>query len=71
MVKLIGSERCDGCKALENLLRSKKVEFTKLSIDDTEVREYLISEKIFTIPVLITDKGRAIGFDPEKVEEIL
>jgi len=60
-----------------DLLRTKESEYTELGLDDPSLREDQIIDimikypKLIERPIVVTEKGAAIGRPPEKVLEIL
>ncbi|MDY6881473.1 MAG: glutaredoxin family protein [Desulfatiglans sp.] len=63
---------CAPCESLKRYLKEKGVEFTvKDLLMDEEAAEYLADKNIRSTPVLQVDDELVVGFQKEKVDELL
>jgi glutaredoxin len=57
---LIQSPECPHCKKVKKYLKENSIEFTKLSIDDVEARNFATFLNFKTIPILIIKNGKNV-----------
>ena len=57
---LIQSVTCPHCKKVKKYLKENNIEFTKLSIDDIEARNFATFLNFKTIPILLIKDGKSV-----------
>ena len=63
---------CPPCERLKVYLRERGVEFTvKDLLMDEEAAEFLAERGVHSTPVLQVDDELVIGFQPDRIEELL
>lgn len=57
---LIQSQTCSHCKKVKEYLKENNIEFTKLSIEDVEAKNFVTFLNFKSIPILITKEGKSV-----------
>lgn len=71
-VTVYTSTTCTFCKATKNFLNENNVEYTERNIDkDKEAMNYLIEHGHRGVPVSVIDGQEVVGFDRERLTELL
>lgn len=65
------SDTCPYCNEAKAYLASKEINFIEKNIKDSDARKELISMGIRSVPVIIIDEEKIIGFDVEKINSLL
>ncbi len=66
------SNTCPYCFQVKDYLKEKNVSFTEKNIStDTEARKDLISKGFMGVPVIYIDDEAVVGFDKDKLEQLL
>ena len=59
------------CMATKSWLRNNNFTFIEKNISDDIIREEILALGYRTTPVIITEKGPIVGFNPTKLSEAL
>lgn len=71
-VKIYTSSTCHYCVATKEYLHEKGVEYTEKNVQtDKEARKELMAMGHMGVPVLVIDGEEVVGFDKEKIDELL
>ena len=73
-VVIYSTPTCPYCKKTKDYLSQKKISFTEYNVaaDRDKAREMMEKTRQMGVPVvIIDDKDIIIGFDPEKLDELL
>ena len=73
-VVIYSTPTCPYCKKTKDYLSQKKISFTEYNVaaDRDKAREMMEKTRQMGVPaVIIDDKDIVIGFDPEKLDELL
>ena len=71
-VIVFSSNTCPHCHTVKEFLSQKGVEFTERNIQtDPEARKELMKKGIMAVPVVEIDGETIVGFDRDKIEELL
>lgn len=66
------SNTCPYCTLAKNYLSEKGVEYTEKNVQtDKDARKELMSMGHMGVPVLLVDGQEIVGFDKEKLDELL
>lgn len=71
-VVLYSSSTCPYCHLAADYLKENNVAFEEknISVDD-EARKFLVKNKIMGVPAIYVDEELVMGFDKEKLNELL
>lgn len=72
-VKIFSTPTCTYCVTLKEFLKEKHIEFEDVNVaEDKEAREEMINKsKQMGVPVVEIDGEIIVGFDKEKISELL
>lgn len=71
-VTLYSSNSCPYCHMAADYLEEHKVAFEMKNIsEDPEARKFLVDNKIMGVPAIYIDDELVMGFDKEKLNELL
>ncbi|WFA08506.1 glutaredoxin family protein [Tissierella sp. Yu-01] len=71
-VTVYTSNTCPYCTLAKNYLTEKGVDYTEKNVQtDKEARKELMSMGHMGVPVLVVDGQEIVGFDKEKIDELL
>lgn len=71
-VVVYSSNTCPYCTLAKDFLTEKGVEFTEKNVQtDKEARKELMDMGHMGVPVLVIDGEEIVGFDKDKIEELL
>lgn len=66
------SNTCPYCTLAKNYLSEKGIEYTEKNVQtDKDARKELMSMGHMGVPVLLVDGQEVVGFDKEKLDELL
>ena len=69
---IYSSNTCQYCIAIKDFFKSHGLSFTEKNIsENSEFRKELIKKHIMGVPYTLIDGESALGFDIEKIKEIL
>lgn len=73
MVIIYSTPTCVYCNTLKEYLNSKKIEFKELDVskDEKELEKMVAISGQMGVPVIDIDNNIIIGFDKQKVDELL
>lgn len=73
MIKIYSTPTCVYCNSLKEYLKSKNMEYTDVdvSVNEKELEEMVEISGQMGVPVIDIDGNIIIGFDREKVDELL
>lgn len=71
-VTVYASTSCHYCHMIKDYLDEKNIPYVEKNIDeDSEARAFLIKNRIMGVPATYIDDVQVIGFDKEKIDELL
>lgn len=71
-VVVFTSNTCPHCYTVKEFLSQKGVEFTEKNVQtDPAARKELIQKGIMAVPVVVIDGETIVGFDRDRIEELL
>lgn len=71
-VTLYSSNTCPYCHMAADYLKENNVEFEERNVsEDPEARKFLVQNKIMGVPAIYVDDELVMGFDKEKLNELL
>lgn len=71
-VVVFTSNTCPHCHTAKEYLTQKGVEFTERNVhEDPNARKELMQKKIMGVPAIFIDDEIIVGFDKERVDELL
>ncbi len=66
------SDTCGYCHAVKDYLNNKNIPYTEKNISkDMAARRELVSQGYMGVPVIIVGDQTVVGFDKEKLEQLL
>lgn len=66
------SNTCPYCTLAKNYLEDKEVAYTEKNVQtDRAARQELVSMGHMGVPVIVIDGEEIVGFDKEKIDEVL
>ena len=69
---IYSSNTCQYCIAIKDFFKSRSLSFTEKNIsENSEFRKELIKKHIMGVPYTLIDDESVLGFDIEKIKEIL
>lgn len=73
MIKIFSTPSCTYCKTLKSYLTNNNKQFidVDVSADENELNEMVKLSGQMSVPVLQIDKNVIIGFDKQKIDELL
>ena len=73
MIKVFSTPTCAYCDTLKEYLKEKKVDFKDIDVskDDAALDEMIKNSKQMAVPVVDIDGEIIIGFDKEKINQLL
>jgi glutaredoxin-like YruB-family protein len=73
MIKIYSTPSCVYCKTLKSYLTSKGIEFSDIdvSVDEKELDHMVKVSGQMGVPVVEIDDNVIIGFDKQKIDELL
>ena len=73
MIKIYSTPTCVYCKSLKEYLTSKNIAFTDVdvSLDEKELEKMVAISGQMGVPVVEIDGNIIIGFDKQKIDELL
>lgn len=73
MIKIYSTPSCVYCKGLKEYLTSKNFDYSEVdvSVDEKELEEMVEISGQMGVPVIDIDGNVVIGFDKERVDELL
>ncbi len=73
MIKIYSTKNCKYCIQVKEFLKEKDVEFEEKKIDDDQeaLQEMRNLTGIMSVPVIEHNGKVVIGFDKEKIEELI
>jgi len=72
-VEVYSTPTCMYCNLLKDFLKEKDVEFTEINVaEDEEKRTYIVEKSgQMGVPVILIDEEVVIGFNKDKISELL
>ena len=71
-IDIYSSNTCQYCVAVKDFFNSHNLDFTEKNIsENSEFRKELIKKHIMGVPYVVIDNESVLGFDIEKIKEIL
>lgn len=71
-VTVYTSSTCPHCTSAKEFLRGKGVDFTEKNVTtDPTARKELIKKGYMGVPVIIVDEEEMVGFDKNRLEQLL
>lgn len=71
-VIIYSSNTCSVCKAAKNYFNENNIDYEERNIDkNPEYTQFLIDNGYRGVPVIIIDGQQLLGFDRQKVEQLL
>ncbi|AKL94112.1 glutaredoxin [Clostridium aceticum] len=71
-VVVFTSNTCPHCVTAKEYFNEKGISFTERNVQtDTEARKELMKKGIMAVPVVMIDGEAVVGFDQNKIEELL
>ena len=71
-IDIYSSNTCQYCVAVKDFFTSHNLDFTEKNIsENSEFRKELIKKHIMGVPYVVIDNESVLGFDIEKIKEIL
>jgi len=71
-IKIYSTETCPHCQSAKSYLRSKGFKFEEFNVQtNKEARQELINKGYRGVPVLVIDGVDVVGFDKEKIDQLL
>ncbi len=73
MVKIYSTPTCVYCKTLKEYLKKNKVEFQDIDVskDEKELQKMIKDSGQMGVPVVDIDGEIVVGFDKQKIDELL
>ncbi|MBP2027515.1 glutaredoxin-like YruB-family protein [Acetoanaerobium pronyense] len=66
------SSTCPHCHTAKDYLKGKGVEYSEKNVsEDPEARKELIQKKIMGVPAIFIDEEVVVGFDKERIDQLL
>lgn len=72
-IKVYGTSTCHFCHAAKEYFKEKNIEFEDINVEEDQkaAKEMMDKSGQMGVPVIIIDDKIIIGFDKEKIEEVL
>ena len=71
MVIVYTSLGCGPCITTKSWLKERNIAFTEKNVESRGVTEELIALGYRSTPVIVSDKGTVVGYNPKKLSEVL